>query len=108
MKRGEIYKVAKAPNQDPKRRRCFVVVSRQTLLDSKAAHAVCAPINTEGHGLETEVQVGPEHGLKHTCCINCDQLVRIAKSKLTDFVGTLPGAKVKALNTALRIALDLD
>jgi mRNA interferase MazF len=108
MKRGEIYRVAKAPNQDPKKRRCFVVVSRQTLLDSKAAHAVCAPINTEGHGLETEVQVGPEHGLKHTSYINCDQLVRIEKSKLTDFVGTFPGAKVKDLNTALRIALDLD
>jgi mRNA interferase MazF len=108
MKRGEIYKVAKAPNQDPKKRRCFVIVSRQTLLDSKAAHAVCAPINTEGHDLETEVQAGPEHGLKHTSYINCDQLVRIEKSKLTDYVGTLPAAKVKALNMALRIALDLD
>ena len=108
MKRGEIYQVARAPDQDPKKRRCFVVVSRQTLLDSKAAHAVCAPINTEGYELETEVQVGPEHGLKHISYINGDQLVRIEKSKLTDYVGTLPGARMKALNTALRIALDLD
>ena len=32
MKRGEIYKVTGAPNKDPKKRRCFVVVSRQTLI----------------------------------------------------------------------------
>jgi mRNA interferase MazF len=108
MRRGEIYKVAKGPNQDPQKRRCFVLVSRQTLLDSKAAHAVCAPINSVGHDLETEVVVGPEQGLKHSSCINCDQLVRIEKSKLTDYVATLPPAKIRALNTALRIALDLD
>jgi mRNA interferase MazF len=108
MKRGEIYKVARPPNKDPKERRCFVVVSRQTLLNSKAAHAVCAPINSEGHGLETEVAVGPEHGLTHTSYINCDQLVRIEKSKLTDFVGSLPAARIRSLNKSLRIALDLE
>lgn len=108
MKRGEIYRVARPPNKDPREWRCFVVVSRQTLLASKAAHAVCVPINTEGHGLETEVSVGPEHGLKHTSCINCDQLVRIEKSRLTDFVGSLPAAKIRALNKSLRIALDLE
>ena len=108
MKRGEIYKVAAPPNRNPRKRRCFVVVSRQTLLDSRAAHAVCAPINSDGHGLDTEVQVGQEHGLKQSSWINCDQLVRMEKSKLTDFVGSLPAPKVRALNTALRVALDLE
>ena len=108
MNRGEIYNIPRPPHKDPKKRRCFVVVSRQTLLDSKAAHAVCAPINSGGHGLETEVQVGPEHGLKHISYINCDQLVRIEKSRLTDFVGSLPASKIRALNKSLRIALDLE
>ena len=108
MKRGEIYRVARRPNKDPKERRCFVVVSRRTLLDSKAAHAVCAPINSEGHGLETEVQVGPEHGLEHASYINCDQLVRIEKSRLTDFIGSLPASKIKTLNKSLRLAFDLE
>jgi mRNA interferase MazF len=108
MNRGEIYKVVRPPNKDPKEWRCFVVISRQTLLDSKAVHAVCAPINTEGHGLETEVQVGPEHGLKRLSYINCDQLIRIEKTRLTDFVGSLPAPKIRALNQSLRIALDLD
>ena len=108
MKRGEIYRVAAPPNKDPRKRRCFVVVSRQALLDSKAAHAVCAPINSGGHGLDTEVQVGQEHGLKHVSWINCDQLVRMEKSRLTDYVGSLPAPKVRALNAALRVALDLE
>ena len=108
MKRGEIYKVAASPSKDPRKRRCFVVVSRQTLLDSKAAHAVCAPINSDGHGLDTEVQVGQEHGLKQVSWINCDQLVRMEKSKLTDYVGSLPAPKLRALNASLRIALDLE
>jgi mRNA-degrading endonuclease toxin of MazEF toxin-antitoxin module len=108
VNRGEIYKVPRPPNKDPKDWRYFVVVSRQTLLDSKAAHAVCAPINSEGHGLETEVQVGPEHGLQHISYINCDQLVRIEKGRLRDFVASLPASKLKALNTSLRVALDLE
>ena len=108
MNRGEIYKVPRPPNRDPKDWRYFVVVSRQTLLDSKAAHAVCAPINSEGHGLETEIQVGPEHGLTRISYINCDQLVRIEKTRLTDFVASLPASKIKSLNTSLRVALELD
>ena len=74
----------------------------------RSAHAVCAPINSEGHGLETEVQVGPEHGLKHASYINCDQLIRIEKSRLTDFVGSLPASKIKTLNKSLRPAFDLE
>jgi mRNA interferase MazF len=108
MTRGEIYRVAAPPNQDPRKQRCFVIVSRQTLLDSKAAHAVCAPVNTEGHGLETEIQIGEEAGLKHSSYVNCDQLVRLEKSRLTNFVGSLPKTKLTALNRSLRIALDLE
>ncbi len=108
MNRGQIYRVAAGPNKDPKRHRFFVVVSRQTLLDSKAVHAVCAPVNSQGHELETEVQVGLEHGLEHTSYINCDQLVRLEKSKLSNFVSSLPAAKVRELNRALRVALEIE
>jgi len=33
--------------------------------------------NGDGHGLDTEVQVGQEQGLRHVAWINCDQLVRM-------------------------------
>ncbi len=108
MTRGEIYRVRRPPGNDPKRSRCFVIVSRQALLDSKAARVVCAPINTTYVGLTTQVAVGTDEGLKHSSCINCDQLFTVDKSVLTDFVSRLPTAKLRELRTALRIALDVE
>lgn len=108
MKRGEIYRVRRPPGDDPKRSRCFVVVSRQALLDSKAARVVCAPINTTYVGLTTQVPVGIEEGLKHPSCINCDQLFTLDKSALTDFVAALSAVRLRQLRTALRIALAVE
>jgi mRNA interferase MazF len=86
----------------------FVVVSRQALIDSKAARVVCAPINTTYVGLTTQVPVGVDEGLKHPSCINCDQLFTLDKSALTDFVAALSAAKLRQLRTALRIALAVE
>ena len=108
MNRGEIYRVRRPPGNDPKRSRCFVIVSRQALIDSKAARVVCAPINTTYVGLTTQVPVGTDEGLKHPSCINCDQLFTFDKSVLTDFVSLLSAVKLRELWIALRIALDLE
>jgi mRNA interferase MazF len=85
-----------------------VVVSRQTLIDSRFSTVVCAPIYTRREGLATEVPVGSTEGLKHDSSILCDALVSLPKSALTDFVGELPGDRLRALNDALRIALALE
>ncbi len=106
MKRGELYRVYK-PGNDPKQQRVFVVVSRQVLIDSKFSTVVCAPIFSKGQGLSTQIQVGPEHGLKHESWIMCDNLVSMRKTDLTNYIGTLPAATVTELNRALKIALDL-
>ena len=108
MNRGEIYRVRRPPGNDPKRWRCFVIVSRQALIDSKAARVVCAPVNTAYVGLATQVPVGVDEGLKHPSCINCDQLFTLDKSVLTDFVAALSAAKARQLRTALRIALAVE
>lgn len=108
MIRGEIYRLAPPPGGDPKRSRCYVVVSRQTLLDSRADKVVCAPVNSAFVGLETQVAVGIEAGLKQPSCVNCDQLVLIEKSRLTNYVGSLSPLKLRALRAALRVGLDLD
>ena len=108
MTRGEIYRVRRPPGNDPQRSRCFVIVSRQALLDSKAARLVCAPINTAYVGLATQVPVGTDEGLQHSSCINCDQLFTLDKSVLTDFVSLLPAGKLRELRTALRVALDVE
>ena len=108
LRRGEIYRVRQPQHGDPKKSRCFAVVSRQDLLDSKANRVLCAPINTSGVGLATEVEVGIDEGLKHPSVINCDQITRLEKSMLTDFVGKLSPAQLKQLHTAIQIAFDLD
>jgi mRNA interferase MazF len=108
LRRGEIYRVRQPQHGDPKKSRCFAVVSRQDLLDSKANRVLCAPINTSGFGLSTEVQVGVNEGLKHDSVINCDQITRLEKNMLTDYVGVLSLTKLKQLRTALLVAFDLD
>jgi len=108
LRRGEIYRVRQPQHGDPKKSRCFAVVSRQDLLDSKANRVLCAPINTSGVGLSTEVTVGVDQGLKHDSVINCDQITRLEKSMLTDYIGALSPAKLKQLRGALVVAFDID
>jgi len=105
MRRGELYRVYKASSQDPKRYRVFVIVSRQTLLDSRFSTVICAPIYSSYEGLSTQVPVGIEEGLKHDSSIHCDELISIPKTALTHFIGTLSSGKIEALNRALLIAV---
>lgn len=108
MKRGDIYLVRKSPGDDPKRRRAFVVVSRQVLIDSRYATVICAPVYSSVSGLATQVVVGTPEGLKHDSAIHCDNLVSLPKSILTDFVGSLGAKKTYEVDRALSIALDID
>jgi len=108
LSRGEIYLVSPPPGNDPKRARAVVVVSRQTLCDSKADKVICAPVNTNADGRSTEVAVGAEDGLKHDSVINCDQLILVPKRALTHYLGALPTKKLAALRDALRIALAVE
>lgn len=107
MKRGDMYLLRRPGAGDAKKQRVMTVVSRQAIVDSRFPTVVCAPVITRDHGLETEVSVGPEDGLKHPSWISCDGLVSIPKSRLTDFVGSLSPEKLSRLSHALRIALDL-
>jgi mRNA interferase MazF len=107
MRRGEIYRVHH-PSDDPKLYRCFVVVSRQTLIDSRFPTVVCAPILTRGHGFSTQVSVGINEGLKHESWILCDSLVSLRKVQLTQFVGRLAHSKDEELDRALKMALALE
>ena len=108
MRRGDIFRVHKPRQNDPKRYRFYVVVSRQDLMDTAYSTVVCAPIYTKGRGLSTQVAVGLDEGLKHDSWISCDNLRSISKSELSQFVGSLSPAKVEEMNVALAIALDLD
>jgi mRNA interferase MazF len=106
MRRGELYRVRRPPG-DPKPARVFVVVSRQPLIDSSYSTVICAPIFTHWHGLLTQVSVNTAEGLKHESAIQCDGLMSLEKSRLTDYVGELASDKLRELDSALLIALGL-
>jgi mRNA interferase MazF len=108
MRRGELYRVYKASARDPKRSRVFVVVSRQTLIDSRFSTAICAPVYSSYDGLSTQVPVGVSEGLQHDSSIHCDELISLPKSALTNFIATLPSDKIATLNWALAIAVGID
>jgi len=107
VKRGELYRVANPSAKDPKKSRVFVIVSRQVLIDSRFSTVICAPIYSTHDGLSTQVLVGVDEGLKHDRSIHCDELVSLAKSLLTNFVGSLSPQKIEELNKALSTALDI-
>jgi len=106
MRRGELYRVRRPPG-DQKPARVFVVVSRQSLIDSSYSTVICAPIFTQWHRLPTEVSVNTAEGLKHESAIQCDGLMSLEKSRLTDYVGELAADKLGELDSALLIALGL-
>jgi len=107
LKRGDLFRVRRPEGRDPRQSRVFVVVSRQALIDSEFSTVVCAPAYTRRDGLATQVEVGPDDGLKHESSVHCDALVSLPKSVLTDYVADLSPARMRALDQALRIALAL-
>jgi mRNA interferase MazF len=107
VKRGDLYRVAHPSAKDPKKFRVFVVVSRQAVIESRFSTVICAPVYSVHDGLSTQVLVGMGEGLKHDSSIHCDELVSLPKSVLTNFIGTLSPQKTRALDQALRIALDI-
>jgi mRNA interferase MazF len=107
LKRGQLYRVRRRSGPDPKKFRVFVIVSRQILIDSRFSTLTCAPIYSQRHGLSTQVDIGPDEGLKSESAIHCDELVSLPKTVLTHFVGQLPQRKIEDLNRALEVALDL-
>ena len=105
MKRGELFRVFKASNRDPKKSRVFCIISRQALIDSQFSTVICAPVYTNYIGVSTQLEVGIEEGLKHTSCIACDELISIPKNRLTNYIGKLENEKLQVLTECLCIAV---
>ena len=106
MQRGELYRLHNPPG-DPKHYRVFVIVSRQSVIDTRLSTLICAPVFSEGQGLATQVRIGLDEGLKHDSWIHCDGLTSQRKAELRNYVGSLSRQKLSELDHALRMALDL-
>ena len=108
MKRGEMYRVKQLTPERGNKPSFYVVVSREFI----AAHeeietVICAPVYSEVLGIPTEVVIEPFHGVRRRSAIRCDFLTLMFKRRLTHFVSTLPAAKLRELERALTVALDL-
>ena len=84
-----------------------MVISRQAVIDSRFSTVICAPIYSVHDGLSTQVLIGEDEGLKHDSSIHCDELVSLPKSMLTNYIGMLSSQKIRELDKALRIAVDI-
>ena len=106
MRRGELYRVPFPPH-DPRSARVFLVVSRQRFLDAGHSSALCVPVYSNYHGLDSEVLVGETDGLKHSSALHCDLVTSLLRSSLTDYVGSLAQDKMALVNRALAVALGI-
>lgn len=108
MERGQLYRVEKPSKRDPKRHRIYAIVSRNFLIEVNFPTLICVPVFSKIIGLDTEVIIGIDEGLNHDSAIRCDEIVSIPKSKLTNFIGSLSEQKLNELESALKIALDIE
>ena len=109
MKWGELYRTREKVAERGDKPGYYVVVSRDFVADhADISTVVCAPVYGEVLGLQTEVAVGIEDGVRRDSGIRCDFLTLMFKTRLTGFVATLSAAKQVELKRALRHALQLE
>ncbi len=108
MTRGEVYRTAERVAERGDKPGFYVVVSRAFIAENEdVSTVICAPVYGGVLGIDSEVVLTSEDGLPHTSAIRCDFLALLFKSKLTRFVTSLSTAKLRELDRALAIALDL-
>jgi mRNA interferase MazF len=106
--RGEVYRTSERAAERGGKPGFYVVVSRAFIAENDdVSTVVCAPVYSRILGIETEVVLGAEDGLPRTSAIRCDFLALLFKARLTSLVTTLSGSKLRELDRALAIALDL-
>jgi mRNA interferase MazF len=106
--RGEIYRTRDRVPERGGKPGFYVVVSRAFVAaNDDVSTVICAPVYSEVLGLTTEVVLGLDEGLPRTSAVRCDFLTLMFKHRLTPFVATLSGAKIRQLDRALAAALDL-
>ena len=81
----------------------MLVLSRPTLIELLHTVTVAA-ITSTLRGAPTEVELGLDEGLKHTCCANLCNVFTVSQAELRTFVGTVSQAKLHRVCLALAVA----
>ena len=108
MRWGEIYRTGDKAAERGHKPSFYVVVSRDFIAgNDDISTVICAPVYGEILGLQSEVVLDVEDGVRRASAIRCDFLALLFKTRLTGFVAALSDDKQKALKLALRYALQL-
>ena len=108
MTRGEIYRTHARVAERGGKPGFYVVVSRAFIAENDdVSTVICAPVYSQVLGLTTEVVLGPDDSLPRTSAVRCDFLTLMFKASLTQFVATLSPDKLRDLDRALAVALDV-
>jgi mRNA interferase MazF len=106
VERGDLYR-SEAPRDDPRRTRIYVVMSRPEFLLSRYTTAICVPIYSAIAGLATEVVFDERNGLKHPSAARCDEITRIRRDRLTEFLGRAKPEQLLQLSQAVALACSI-
>jgi mRNA interferase MazF len=87
----------------PDKRRPVLILSRPSLIP--LLHTVTVAAGSSAlRGTPTEVELGIEEGLKHTCCVNLCNLFTVRQGEVGAYVGTVSREKMTEVCRALAIA----
>ncbi len=103
MNRGDVYDVDDLP-AGPRP----VVIATRDVAIPVLSNVTVVMVTTTVRGIRTEVPLGESEGVVEGCVANCDNVFTLPKRALRRRRGALGPDKVRALDDALRIALDLD
>jgi mRNA interferase MazF len=99
--RGEV-RLFRFPQPD--KQRPVVVLTRDSIIDRLARISV-APITSTIRGVSSEVELGPEDGMKAACAINLHNIVTVPKAGLGRRVAQLDQRRLEQLCAAITFAL---
>lgn len=102
--RGEIWLLHFAR---PDKRRPVLVLSRPALIPLLHTVTVAA-ITSALRGAPTEVEVGPDDGLKAVSCVNLCNVFTVRQHDLRTFVGTVSAETMRKVCRALAIGFGCD
>jgi mRNA interferase MazF len=90
----------------PDKTRPALILTRSSA--TRYLHAVTlAPITSTIRGAPTEIQVGPDEGLKRPSAANFDALQTVAKERVGRYLGSLDRRRKAEVRRALLLALEL-
>lgn len=103
MRRSEVWWARLPP---PIGDRPVLLLSRDSAYRARASITVAIVTRTIRR-IPVEVTIGPEDGMPRDCAVNLDDILTIPNASLDRRITALSPAKMGAVGTAIKFALDL-